>query len=83
MSGHFVSDVMVLNVDVLGPGLEDWIVCQSNRALIITFQQNDDGLAGSSRLILPSTPDVQFLVNLAYACDLLRDLNEGVLLVGL
>ncbi len=74
---------MVLNVDVLGPGVEDWIVCQSNRALIITFQPNDDELAGSSRLILPSTPDVKFLMDLAYACVPLRDLDEGVLLVEL
>lgn len=83
MSGHLVSDVMVLNVDVLGPGVEDWIVCQSNRALIITFQRDDDGLAGSSRLILPPTPNVQVLMDLAYACVPLRDVDEGVLLVGL
>ena len=73
----------MLNVDMLGPGVEDWIVCQSNRALIITFQRNDDRLTGSSRLIFPPTADVQVLMDLAYACVSLRDLDEGVLLVGL
>ena len=39
--GH-VTDVVVLDIDVFGPRVEDRIMGQSHRSLVVTFQWDDD-----------------------------------------
>lgn len=67
----------MLDVDILGLKVENWIVSQSYWSLVIFFQQND-----KRPVKLASFPTLNILVfvNVSYTN---RDLDEGVLLVGL
>lgn len=39
-SRYFTPDVTVLDVNVLGPGMEDGVLCQCNESLIVAFQRD-------------------------------------------
>ena len=43
-SSHFVTDLVVLDVNVLCSSMVDWVVGKSDRALVIAFE--GDGLFG-------------------------------------
>ena len=62
---NLIADVIVLDVDALGPRMEDWVVCQRYRPLIVTFQRNDDVINSvtDSRLAPPSTLDDRVLLD--------------------
>lgn len=36
----FVTDIMMLDVGVFRPGMEDRVVCQENQAMIVSFERN-------------------------------------------
>lgn len=68
---HLVTDVMVLEIDVFRPGMEDGVVCQCNRSLVVAFQRDDNlhhfwrfGLFVSlGQLVLPPSFIMQVLVD--------------------
>lgn len=36
-SGYLISDIMILNINVFGSRIKDWVVGKSNQALIVAF----------------------------------------------
>lgn len=70
----------MLNIDVLRPRVEDRVVGQSYRSLVVTFQWDDHLLlfafdAPDFRLIFPPTRDIQVLLDVLNAGVALGDLN--------
>ena len=74
---NLIADVMVLDVDVLGPRMEDWVVCQRYRPLIVTFQRNVDvtDFVTDSRLAPPPTRNDRVLLDSLRAGVSFRDLD--------
>ena len=74
----------MLDINMLYPGVEDKIVCQCNRSLIVAFQKNNDlQLTPFGQLIPPPSLIMQILLNRLDTGIVLRDLDESMLLVRL
>lgn len=39
---HLISNVVVLNIDVFGPGVKYWVVCQSKGSLVVALERNGE-----------------------------------------
>lgn len=65
---------MVLNVNMLSPGMEYWIVCQSKGSLVITLEK-DGGVS------VTSLEAVEVAVDCLYARVFAGDLDLSVLLI--
>ncbi len=76
--GHLITDVVVLDIDMFGPGVEDWVVGQSYRSLVVACQWDDD---------LFLSPFTRFVKVVEAVLDgvstrvLFGDLDQGVLFV--
>ncbi len=71
---------MVLDIDVFGPGVGDWIVGQSYRSLVVAFQWDDDlFLSPPTRCVKV----VDAVLDGVSAQVLFEDLDQSVLLVWL
>ena len=70
----------MLDIDVFGPGVEDWVVGQSYRSLVVAFQWDDD------LFLSPSTRCVKVIEAVLDSVStrvLFGDFDQSVLLVWL
>lgn len=88
---HLISNVMVLDINMLYPGVEDWVVCQGDEYLIFSFHGDDNSwilrLHPTRRAWnlwkFHPTSVTTIVADGFCARVVLRDLDERVLLIGL
>ncbi len=71
---HLILDVLVLDVDVLGPGVEYWVVSQSKGSLVVTLER-DGGVS------VAGLEAVEVAVDCLHARVLAGDLDLSVMLI--
>lgn len=72
---HLITNVVVLDIDMLSLWVENWVVCQGYQSLIIAFQWDDN--------FSSPTHNVKVVFNCMSACIVLGDLDKRMLLVWL
>lgn len=87
MRHYLIPDIMVSNIYVFYPRIEDLIVCQSYLSLVIIFPWDNNYVFFSSginsRLIFSPTRNVQVSLNALDTGVFFWDFDQSVLVVGL
>lgn len=80
LQSHFITDRMMLDIDMLGLWVENWVVVQHYWSLIIIFQWDDNfsPLTSNFQVIL-----IHVILNCVNACIVFRDLDESMFLIRL